>query len=91
MILGRSPSTETELRLDLTPYQAGALGVSRRHASIRFSEDDCLLEDMGSTNGTWVNGNRLTAYSPYPLQNGDVVRLGQLILFVYFQEVPEVA
>jgi pSer/pThr/pTyr-binding forkhead associated (FHA) protein len=91
VVLGRSKSTEAEQHLDLSKYGASALGVSRRHATIRFSDEDCLLEDLGSSNGTWLNGNRLTAYKPHPLQNGDVVRLGQLILFVYFQEMPEVA
>ncbi len=91
MVLGRSKSSEAERRLDLTSYGAAMFGVSRRHASITFSGDDCLLEDLGSSNGTWLNGNRLAAYKPHPLQNGDVIRLGQLLLFVSFRLEPEAA
>lgn len=85
-VLGRSESNEFEQRLDLTGYDAAMLGVSRRHAAISFSDEDCLLEDLGSRNGTWINGNRLVAYEPRPLQNGDVIQLGELILFVYFKD-----
>jgi hypothetical protein len=88
-VLGRGASSVGEPCVNLSDYGAGALGVSRRHATITFSGEDCLLEDLGSSNGTWLNGNRLTAYQPHPLQNGDVVRLGQLILFIYFEEERE--
>lgn len=90
-VLGRIKSNEFEQRLDLTHYGARTLGVSRRHATISFSDEDCLLEDLGSSNGTWLNGNRLVAYKPHPLQNGDVIRLGQLILFVYFRDEEELS
>jgi hypothetical protein len=90
-VLGRSESDQAEQHVDLTIYGARALGVSRRHATIRFSDEDCLLEDLASSNGTWLNGNRLTPYQPHPLQSGDMIRLGQLILLVYFKETPEVA
>jgi hypothetical protein len=88
-VLGRSANSQHEPYLSLNEYGAGSLGVSRRHATITFSGEDCLLEDLGSSNGTWLNGNRLTAYQPHPLQNGDVIRLSQLILFVYFQDERE--
>ncbi len=84
-VLGRSACSQDEPCVNLSEYGADSLGVSRRHATITFSGEDCLLEDLGSTNGTWLNGNRLTAYQPHPLQNGDVVQLGQLIIFVYFK------
>jgi len=88
-VLGRTANTELERCLDLTDYDASTLGVSRRHATISFTAEDCLLEDLGSTNGTWLNGNRLTAYKPHPVQNGDVVQLGQLYLLIYFKDAPE--
>jgi hypothetical protein len=62
---------------------AGSLGndaeISRRHA--RFSplnNGDVLLEDLGSTNGTFVNGQRIT--TPYVLQPGDRIMLGQTVV-----------
>jgi hypothetical protein len=91
IVLGRTASTVSELCLDLTSYGARSLGVSRRHATITFSDDGCILEDLDSSNGTWLNGSQLVAYRPYPLQNGDVIRLGQLLLHVSLNEQPEAA
>jgi pSer/pThr/pTyr-binding forkhead associated (FHA) protein len=48
--------------------------VSRRHATLRPAGDDLELEDLGSLNGTWVNGSRLTG--TVRLAPGDRVRLG---------------
>ncbi|MGG1520223.1 DUF6382 domain-containing protein [Paenibacillus oryzisoli] len=51
-------------------------GISRIHAEIIRSEEGQLaMKDTGSTNGTQVNGKPLVAYQPYPLQEGDVIRL----------------
>jgi pSer/pThr/pTyr-binding forkhead associated (FHA) protein len=49
--------------------------VSRRHALIRAIGDRIVVEDCGSTNGTWVNGARIEA--PTALNASDVVRVGQ--------------
>jgi class 3 adenylate cyclase len=48
--------------------------ISRRHAIVRRSADVLEIEDLGSLNGTWVNGERLTA--PRQLRPGDVIRIG---------------
>ncbi len=84
-ILGRQSQTGTTTpgTVDLTKYQAHLLGVSRQHASISFVDGSFVLEDLNSSNGTWVNENRLPANQPRPLRNGDVLRLGQLIIFIY--------
>jgi len=47
--------------------------VSKQHAQIRFDED-VRIEDMGSTNGTFVNGRRVEV--PTPLKRGDRIALG---------------
>jgi pSer/pThr/pTyr-binding forkhead associated (FHA) protein len=70
--------------LDMTAYHGHLLGVSRRHARVTVGAEECLLEDLNSTNGTWLNEKRLTPNTPYILSNGDQIRLGQCILFVYF-------
>jgi hypothetical protein len=88
VVLGRSASTMSELCLDLTSCGARSLGVSRRHAIISFSGDGCIIEDLDSSNGTWLNGSQLVAYRPYPLRHGDVIRLGQLLLQVSLSEEP---
>jgi len=53
-------------------------GVSRRHARFSFEGDTCLLEDLGSSNGTYVNGVRIT--NPVKLNNGDEIKLGQAVV-----------
>ena len=49
--------------------------VSRHHARITRQGQATVIEDLGSANGTFVNGVRLTAARP--LTNGDVIGLGQ--------------
>ena len=52
--------------------------ISRRHARIFVKEGEYFVEDMGSTNGTFVNkGPRLTPGSPQKLQNGDEIVMGR--------------
>jgi len=55
--------------------------VSRRHSRLSFQGGKYVLEDMGSTNGTYVNGQRLTG--PRVLKSGEVISLGEQIVFVY--------
>ena len=49
--------------------------TSSRHARIEPRRDGVWIEDVGSTNGTFVNGVRLTA--PRKLSSGDVIRVGE--------------
>jgi hypothetical protein len=49
--------------------------VSRRHARLTLQANDYLLEDLGSTNGTFVNGQRLMG--PRLLQPGDTILVGE--------------
>jgi hypothetical protein len=55
--------------------------ISRRHARIDFDGSHYTLEDLGSTNGTYLNGRRLT--EPTPLKNGDVIEFGESISFTF--------
>lgn len=48
--------------------------VSRRHARLSWEEDGLYLDDLNSTNGTFVNGRRV--HAPVRLQHNDTVRLG---------------
>ena len=72
-VIGRGQ--DADLRLPDT-------GVSRRHIDIRFDGTGAVLHDLGSTNGTTVNGHRAQSWQ---LQHGDVVRLGHTVL-VYRHE-----
>lgn len=82
--LGRFTPGEPPVTIDLSKYDGVALGVSRRHALIAFSAESKTLEDLGSSNGTFLNEQRLPPHQPHPLKNGDLIRLGQLMLFVFF-------
>jgi hypothetical protein len=54
--------------------------ASRRHAVIRAQGDRCTIEDLGSSNGTFVNGVRIAA--PTALRPGDIVAIGSTQLVV---------
>jgi pSer/pThr/pTyr-binding forkhead associated (FHA) protein len=85
-ILGRlDPASGTAPDLDLTPYGALQGGVSRIHAAIRRGEDTLTLVDLGSVNGTHLNGQRLIPNQPRVLRDGDEIRLGKLVAHVYFK------
>lgn len=64
--------------VDLTEYQAYAHGVSRLHASLRIMDQMITITDLGSSNGTRINGQKILPNVEYPLQHGDVIALGKL-------------
>jgi predicted component of type VI protein secretion system len=49
--------------------------ISRRHARIFFQNNGYIIEDLGSTNGTFVNGQKISG--PYLLRPGEVVNFGE--------------
>jgi predicted component of type VI protein secretion system len=55
--------------------------ISRRHARLTFQGGKYVLEDLGSTNGTFVNGQRLAG--PRVLKAGEVVSFGEQIVVVF--------
>jgi pSer/pThr/pTyr-binding forkhead associated (FHA) protein len=85
IILGRQlEDAGTSISLDLTPYGGIQSGVSRRHAVILIYQDMHVLQDLGSTNGTWLNAVRLPPNSSHVLRNGDIIQLGQIRLQAVF-------
>jgi hypothetical protein len=68
--------------IDLTPYRAYESGVSRMHVSIRFEGEEVVLTDLGSANGTRVNGKQVPANESCPLKHGDILTLGKFKLKV---------
>ncbi len=55
--------------------------ISRRHVRVTLLAGRYIIEDLGSTNGTFLNGRRIEA--PAPLSNGDVIDLGGSIRLTY--------
>ncbi|MEW6028936.1 MAG: FHA domain-containing protein [Chloroflexota bacterium] len=72
IVIGRDPSVDISI-----PSAA----VSRRHARLMRDGDGYALEDLGSSNGTYLNGERLTGRRP--LKNGDEIRLGKAVTLAY--------
>jgi hypothetical protein len=66
--------------IDLTVYGGMESGVSRKHAVMHRSGEGYTVEDMGSTNGTYVNRKRIQPNTPQAVMPGDEVRFGKLAL-----------
>jgi hypothetical protein len=60
--------------------------ISRRHCIIARVETEYRLTDMGSKNGTVVDGVRLAAHKPLRLRGGETISFGRLMLVFYFTE-----
>lgn len=86
LIFGRSDAQSTSHPdIDLASYGAVEKGVSRQHAALEVNEDTLMLIDIGSSNGTYLNGQRLLPNQPRVLRDGDEVRLGKLVAHIYFK------
>jgi hypothetical protein len=80
-LLGRADTASNVFPdIDLTPHGALERGVGRRHFQLRVQGGTIVGEDMASTNGSFVNGQKLAPRTPVILKNGDELRLGQLVL-----------
>lgn len=71
-IIGRDPHVDISISIP---------EVSRRHARLRFEMDGYIIEDLGSTNGTFVNGQRLSG--PHVLRPGEKIQLGDAVTLLY--------
>ena len=88
IVLGRIDKTGTvelsKADINLTPYKARDRGVSRRHAHIFQKDGKLYIEDLGSSNGTSVNGDSIKAGEPVKIRDGDEVMLGRMMLWFNF-------
>jgi len=73
--------------IDLTPYQAYASGVSRLHAVVKRDAERVVIMDLGSSNGTYLNGRRLNPHTEEMLKHGDVIALGKLKIQVLLRNI----
>ncbi|EQD54643.1 Forkhead-associated domain protein [mine drainage metagenome] len=70
-VIGRSPDCDVSL---------GDTYLSSRHARVALDEGELTLEDLGSTNGTYVNEQMITGR--VHLERGDVVQVGGVLFEV---------
>jgi hypothetical protein len=85
VVIGRrDPITEQAPEIDLDQFAGYRMGVSRRHAIMRLMNGSLTLLDLGSANGTYLNGKRLKPREPEVLLENDIMRLGQIVMTVKF-------
>ena len=78
-------------QIDRNPYVIGrtshvlfkAQQVSRQHARISFRNGNFYIEDTGSANGTFLNGQRLPPNQPQPLRSGMQINLSKQIEVIF--------
>jgi hypothetical protein len=72
-------------QIDLTDIGGYDAGVSRRHAILSFYNGTCMIEDLGSANGTFLNDRPLQANQPTRVVHGDELKFATLLVRV---EIP---
>ncbi|MFA0733244.1 MAG: hypothetical protein LKKZDAJK_001686 [Candidatus Fervidibacter sp.] len=81
VLVGRAdPVSRVFPDVDLTPHGGYDAGVSRRHCRLFHQGEQFFVEDLGSTNGTKLNGQALPPNQPRPIKDGDILELGLLRL-----------
>ncbi|MDX2162794.1 MAG: FHA domain-containing protein [bacterium] len=82
----RDPVTGSAPEIDLTAYAGYRMGVSRNHCVLRLKETRLEVTDLGSSNGTAINGTKLQPHLPVTLRDGDELTLGKMVIRVIFQK-----
>lgn len=88
LVLGRATPSQSfmdSVDIDFTFYNARELGVSRRHAKLNARDEPPTIVDLGSYNGTYINGERLEEDIAQVLESGDEIQLGRLKMRIYFK------
>lgn len=84
LVLGRGAGARPDEVLDLTDFNAHQLGVSRRHCLIARQGARLTVTDLGSSNGTFLNGEALPPDQSHAIAHGDELVLGKLFLRIFF-------
>lgn len=72
VVIGRNPED--------SPYIINHADVSRRHARMKVMKNRVFIEDLGSTNGTSVNGQSIDDKGPVSVDNGDQIIIGSVVM-----------
>jgi hypothetical protein len=88
LIIGRSAEgSAMQPDIDLAPYSAEDLGVSRLHVALKRTDNTVVIADLNSKNCTYINGQRLHGHEVRVLRDGDQIRLGKLAIKVTFKHL----
>ncbi len=71
IFIGRDAPASARLAARL---ESQHLNVSRRHAELIWVDNQCCVRDLNSTNGTFINGQRISPQQAIPLKNGNKLR-----------------
>lgn len=63
-----------------TALPVPSIATDREHARVRFTNEGCTVEDLGSTSGTYLNGRQIRKAEP--IAAGDVIRIGPFEIVV---------
>ena len=86
IVIGRRDvATGTQPDVDLTSYAGYRMGVSRRHALIQQKGGHLEVVDLGSSNGSKLNGVDVQAHRPFPVRDGDELTFGNMKMRIIFQ------
>lgn len=72
--------------IDLTNFEGQKMGVSRQHIAIRRDEAGVQVVDLGSANGSLLNGAFLKPHTTHRINSGDELQVGKLIMNVLFDD-----
>ncbi len=87
-VIGRNHMSEHTADIDLAPYRAIELGVSRRHAMLRPTPSELFLLDLESTNGTQHNALPIGPGLTRALAHNDTLTFGKLSCTVHIIDSP---
>jgi hypothetical protein len=83
--LGRADADSDWLpTVDLSPFGAAERGVSRMHADLFFEDDQVYVLELGSANGTRINGTKVFMGQAQQIRDGDELQLGKMRIRVFF-------
>lgn len=86
IVMGRQKGNDRHIDFDLSVIYGPESGVSRTHAVMQITTTSVFIRDFESTNGTYLNGSELLPMRDYPLNDGDELKLGSVVMRVIFIE-----
>ncbi len=90
IVLGRGDSRPGRIILDLDPFGASNMGVSREHAMLRPTATKLYVIDQGSTNGTTINGSISGRGVASAIQDDDIVNLAKMMVMIKVIAEPDI-